>query len=381
MTAAPPAPPALVEGLAALLRGARPPWRSLGVEPESLLAACAEQDLAGLVQQRLARAGDCDWPGPLREALAGVARAAAAEELLRGREVTAVLDALAARGVHPVLIKGTPLAYACYEAPSLRPRRDTDLVIARADRDVLRRAMAALGYAATNYSDGEILLRQFELAREDAFGLGHAFDVHWKVSTQAAFADLLTFEELAEDAVPVPALGPHARAACPVHALLLACAHPVMHHRNVERLIWLYDIRVLAGRLSRAEFARFAAVAVRKEVAAVCAHELRLAVSRVAAEVPPEVIAALGAPGRGEECTASYLAPGRRWGQELASNLRDLPRWRERLRLLREIAFPAPGYVLRAYGMAAAGLGRALLPALYLHRGVRGVWKVVRGRK
>jgi len=48
---------------------------------------------------------------------------------------------------------------------------------------------------------------------------------------------------------------------------------------------------------------------------------------------------------------------------------------------LREVAFPAPAYMLRAYrldGVTAAG---ALLPALYVHRGLKGLWKVLLGRK
>ena len=55
--------------------------------------------------------------------------------------------------------------------------------------------------------------------------------------------------------------------------------------------------------------------------------------------------------------------------------------WGARLRLLREVAFPAPRYMLQSYGWADTGLTRALLPALYLHRGLRGVSRVVRGEK
>jgi hypothetical protein len=37
--------------------------------------------------------------------------------------------------------------------------------------------------------------------------------------------------------------------------------------------------------------------------------------------------------------------------------------------------------MLRAYGVGDTRLGRTLLPALYLHRGVRGVLRVITGRK
>jgi hypothetical protein len=373
--------PGLADRLAALLRGEDVAWGSLGVEPATLLAACAEEDLTGLVHQWLGHRVACDWPQGLRDDLTRAARAAATEELLRGREVVGVLDALAVCGVRPILLKGTPLAYTVYDAPRLRPRSDTDLLIPREQADAVRGTMAGIGYAATNFSDGEVLFCQFELSRRDAFGVDHAFDFHWKVSTQAAFADLLTYGELAAEARAVPALGDQARAAGAVHALLLACVHPVMHHRDLERLIWLYDIHLLAQRLSREAFARFAELAVRKGVAAICARELGLARSRLGTAVPLEVAQALDAPPRAAERSAAYLEPGRHWGDELVSNVRDLPRWTDRLRLLREVAFPAPRYMLKAYGLDEAVVGRALLPALYLHRGVRGVCKVLQGRK
>ena len=374
-------PTPLADGLAAVLRGERVSWRSLAVEPAAFLAGCAEEDLTGLVQHQVAGWPSVDWPPGICEELTREARAGAVREALRRREVVAVLDALAARDVYPILLKGTPLAYTVYEDASLRARSDTDLLVPQARTDAVRRVMTGLGYTATNYSDGDLLFRQFEFAREDAFGVAHAFDFHWKISTESAFADLLSYDELAGEAVPVPALGPRARAAGAVHALLLACVHPVMHHRNVERLLWLQDVRLLVSRLSLDELGRFAGLATRKSVAAICAHELALARSRLGAAVPGWVMAILTAPGQVPERSASYLEPGRRWSDELLSNVRGLPRWADRLRLLREVAFPASGYMLRAYrldGVTAAG---ALLPALYIHRGVRGLWKVLRNRK
>jgi hypothetical protein len=371
---------ALTEGLAALLRGEDVAWGSLGVEPGELLAVCAEEDLTGLVHLQLERRPDLDWPRSLRDDLTRAARAATAQELLRRAAVVAVLDALAAHDVRPILLKGTPLAYTVYEQPGLRPRGDTDLLIRRDERESVRRAMSGLGYAATNYSDGEFLFHQFEMARNDPFGVPHALDFHWKISTESVFADLLDYEELAGESARVPVLGPHARGAGPVHALLLACVHPAMHHRNLERLIWLYDIHLLASRLPPPEFDGFARLAVRKGVAAICAHELELARTRLGTRVPEPVTRTLAAPGRAEP-SAAYLEPERRWSDELVSNVRGLPRWSDRLRLLREVAFPAPGYMLRAYrleGVAAAG---ALLPVLYVHRGLRGLWKVLRNRK
>ena len=374
-------PASLADGLAAVLRGEEVPWGALGAGPTDVIAACAEEDLTGLVRRWLAARASADWPQAVRAELERRARAATVREALRRRELTAVLEALTAQGILPILFKGTPLAYGVYGEPGLRPRGDTDLLIRRDERERVRRAMSALGYGATNYSDGEFLFHQFEMARDDPFGVSHALDFHWKISTESVFADLLAYDELAADCASVPALGPHARGVGLVHALLLACLHPVMHHRNEERLIWLYDVHLIASRLSPAEFERFARLAAAKGVAAICAHVLDLARSRLGTPVPGAVAAALAAAAHATaEPSAVYLAPERRWSDELVSNVRGLPRWSDRLKLLREVAFPAPAYMLRAYGLAG-GVASALLPALYVHRGARGLWKVLRGRK
>ncbi len=370
----------LTDGLAALLRGEDVPWAALGVEPAGCVAACVAEDLAGLVHRKLARGVGAGWPAEVRAALEREARAETMREALRRRELVAALDALAAAGVRPILLKGTPLAYTVYEEPVLRPRGDTDLLIRRGDRETVQRATGALGYTATNYSDGDQLFHQFELAKDDALGVSHALDFHWKISTESLFADLLSYDELDACAVPVPALGLHARAAGPVHALLLACIHPVMHHRDAERLIWHCDVDRLVSRLSSPELDAFAALAVRKGVATIAARELDLARSRLGTRVSDRVLAALAARGPAEQ-TAAYLEAGRGWSDELLSNVKGLPRWRDRLKLLREVAFPAPAYMLRAYRLGGVAAAPALLPALYVHRGLRGVWKVLRGRK
>lgn len=371
----------LTDGLAALIGGASVPWRALEVTPTELLDACAEEDLTGLVYQAVClRAEGSGWPEEVRRELARRACRDAAMELLRQKEILSVLAALGAEGIRPILLKGTALAYSVYDIPSSRPRADTDVLVVREHVDAARRVMIGLGYTEPASSGGELLFGQFPLWKNDDFGVKHTFDFHWKVSSQSMFANVLTYDELAADAVPVPSLGPRARAAGPVHALLLACVHPVMHHRNAELLIWMYDIHLLASRLSDADFDRLVDVAVAKQVAGVCAHELARARSRFGFRTPARAIEALAA--RRAEPSAMYLRPRRRWHDDLISSVRGLPRWRDRLRLLREVVLPSPGYILKSYGMPAHPSGAVfLLPALYAHRVIGGILKILAGRK
>jgi hypothetical protein len=319
------------------------------------------------------------WPDELVERLAGRARARAACEALRRRETIAVLESLARAGIAPVLFKGASLAYSLYAEPHLRPREDTDLMIQRRDLDIVRQVLASVGYEPPVYCEGELLFRQIGLTKTDGHGVAHAFDIHWRCSTQALFSDMLTYEELAAEAEAVPALGPHARAAGRVHALLLACVHPVMHHRAVERLIWALDVHLLIQTLSPADLDRFVVLARARGVSAICRRALDSAV-RLFHTVLPGEIRALGEEVLAEQ-TAVYLDTSRRWHDDLRSNVDALDRWSDRLRLFREVLFPAPEYIRRSYGWNEGLIASALLPALYVHRGTRGAWNVLRGRK
>jgi hypothetical protein len=367
------------DGLDAVLRGEAVSWSALGSTASGLLETCAVREITGIVHEQLIRRRHAhDWPGEVCSRLASAAHAAAARELVRGREIGSVLDALAARAVQPILLKGVALAYAFYASPASRPRLDTDLLIRRDEVQTIRQTMAALGYTEPPFGDGELLFAQFQMVKQDRFGVDHIFDFHWKISTQSMFADVLAYDDLAAASEPVPALGSHARAANRVHALLLACIHPVMHHRNVERLVWLYDIHLLVSRLSDTELHDFAALADDRRVAAICARQLALTRARFHTPVPAPLMAGLASP-RAPEPTGIYLRPARRWHHELVSNIRGLEGWADRLRLLREIVLPGPRYMMEAYSLPASGF--VLLPAVYVHRCVYGVWKILRGRK
>ncbi len=369
----------LPQSLVAALSGDVVAWRDVGLSCADVLQLCAAHEVTGLLHEQLRRPGHAvDWPAELIGELARLARADAAIEIVRRAELAAALAALAAASVHPILLKGTPLAYTVYDTPSARPRCDTDLLLPRAEIDRAKSVLATAGYTPTVYCDGELLFRQFELLKIDALGVQHVLDVHWAVSTQTVFADVLSYDELAARAVPVPALGPDARTAAPADALLLACIHPVMHHRNEQRVLWTYDIHRLASRLTAEQWSALAERAIARKVAAIVAHSLARAQQDWRTRMPGGVRSTLTAV-RGE-ASARYLDEGRRWHHELVANVAHLPSWRARVRLLREVLFPSAAYMARAYGLRGSA-SAVLLPALYVHRLATGVAKLATGVK
>jgi Uncharacterised nucleotidyltransferase len=366
----------LPPGLVPLLEGQPAQWASLSMEPAEFLACCKQEELEGLVFHRIAYR--TDWPDTVRTELAAAVRAAAARELARGAEICGVLDAMAARGIQPLVMKGAALAYSVYPFPAARPSNDTDLLVREQEVDEARRVMQDRGYRETPQCSE--LFSQFEVQKADRLGVAHVFDIHWNISAHPVFATALTYDELVERAVPVPLLGRHALAFGLVDALLLACIHPVMHHQNVERLLWLDDVHLLASKCSSADLDQFVDLARRKRMAAVSAHSLQRAQQVFRTRIPPSVYLKLAAV-EACETSAEYLQPNRRWHQELASSVRVLTGWKERAALVRKVLFPSAHYMRGVYGVSDAPLGTLLLPALYVHRNLHGVWKILLGKK
>ncbi|WP_089717476.1 nucleotidyltransferase family protein [Candidatus Entotheonella palauensis] len=339
------------------------------------LTACTTHGVAPLLYRQLHQHQAWSvWPTALQTALAHQVHLHAAIDALREQELRAVLDGLAQHGVQPLLMKGTPLAYTHYPAPDLRPRSDTDMLIAKQDCETAHLAMLDLGYTPSNAVSGELIMHQRLYTKTDVHGVNHVYDLHWKISNPVCFADLLTFDELASASVPIPALGACARTLQPVHALLLACIHRVAHHHNSRCLIWLYDIHLLVTRLTPDMQTAFLQLAQNKHVCAVCHDGLQLAQDAFHTPMPAALLEVLhaAASGGSTEATAHFLHPDQRQWRVLISDWRALPRWRDQLRFLKEHLMPPANYVQRRYGTRH----RALLPLLYLHRALRGLLRL-----
>src|SRR5947207_1841883 len=230
---------ALPQWVGGVLRGDVAQWPD---DPRTHVDALEEHAVGPLAYARL--------PHP---ALREIALRAAAAETLRLEDLRALLAALGRREVRVLIIKGTALAYDVYEAPELRPRADTDLLIDRRDIGSARAAFADLGYDARLLSGDPHANRQQAFARRDRFGVEHVYDLHWDIANTPVVREALRFDELLARSMPLPRIAEAARAPSHVDALLLACIHRVAHHHDSDRLIWLYDIHLLRQRISPAE--------------------------------------------------------------------------------------------------------------------------------
>jgi hypothetical protein len=361
-----PIPPVLRSLLRASLRGEPAMWPAeAGSEDAAQLLESIEQHGVGpLVYSRLA--GD-SWP--IYAALRDGAIRAAAMESLRLADLRALLAGLAGRGIRVVIIKGTGLAYDVYGAPELRPRGDTDLLVAEPDVDVLRRLMLELGYESQLTSGDTLAVRQQSFVRG-----GHVYDVHWDVSNSPVVRDALPFDEVISRAIAVPRIAANALAPSHADALLLACIHRVAHHHDNERLIWLYDIHLLREAMPPDEHARFWRLAADRRVVAICERSIELADAWFAKSSHDRAVDWLTDDERTrDEPSAAFLDRNRRRASVLGGDLKALG-WRSRLRRLRELALPPPAFIRQSFPAAPA----VALPALYVWRGARGVARLFR---
>jgi hypothetical protein len=366
------AAPDLVASLAACLRGesaSLSAWTTA-----EILRTASWHGVTPLLAVRLDRRPEIAHE--LQAALQRERALGGALEMLRRREIVRVLSALAGRGLQPLLVKGSSLAYTLYADPSLRPRFDTDLLIRKDDAAAAAEVMHTLGYSRPAQVTGELVMHQVDYVRRDPSGLTHVFDFHWKISNRQAVADALTYDDLAAGARPIPELGPSARGSAAVAALVFACVHRVAHHSTDERLIWLYDIHLLAQAMSSSDVEAFVELSKERSVTLICADGLLAARRAFATALPAGLLEQLKPMDRTApaEPSAALLTAEPTLANELLSDLKAVS-WGQRVRLLREHAFPPAGYMRSAYMVT----NPAWLPALYTHRLVRGAWRLLRG--
>jgi hypothetical protein len=338
-----------------------------GLDLVAFCAGAARHDVLPLVAERLL--GLAGLPPEFDARLREASYQTAVRDMAREVELRQALSGLADGGVRALLLKGSQLAYSLYARPDLRSRIDSDILIPSAARETVRAILTErLGYVLSPKPSGELTATQALYVKWLGDVAVHAIDVHWRLASPQVFAHVLSHDEIAARAVPLPRLGPDAWGACAAHALMIACVHRVAHHADSVRLKWLYDIHLVAAHLTDGEWDDFVTLARERSVSTICRHSLDSATLWFPTAIPDRVRAALD--GKGAELTAAYLTP-RSKAREVADDLRALSSWRDRARLMREHLFPPAAYMRQKY----APLSTAPLPLLYLVRFCRGARK------
>jgi hypothetical protein len=314
--------------------------------------------------------------GWLRHLLKHKVQRDAARELLRKVAIRKILPELAAADVPVLLLKGAALAYTVYPQPYLRSRGDLDLLIPEHQKSDANAALVTAGYEPQHHlrEAGSFQLTYFPPAADVG---ADAIDLHEQLNDHRIFTPLLPFDRLFASSMPVQALGPHARSPCPVDMMLHAAMHRAANFTTVyraagesfiepNRLIWLYDVHLLANAFTRQDWTRLAEFAEQHSIRQVCWDTLQSTASAFRTSIPADIARRLGT-AAAKEPSAAYLRTG--LANKLLTDIRAQPNLRARWQLAASYALPAPDFVRQKYDQKK----NAPLPVLYVLHIVRGI--------
>jgi hypothetical protein len=260
----------IVAFLCSSLRNQPESWFAGDTAPADavFLERCRHHGVAALVFQAMRNRPEWQtWPQSIRQQLERDAKSAVAQEMHRAHQLQRLLTAFAAKNIPFLVTKGEALARTHYHIAGVRSRSDSDLFIGMDDIETARKTVEACGFVIVSpiYKT-----HQFTVRTDASTNQGYEIDIHWRILNSPRFARTISFEEAHAESIELPGLA-HARTLSDRHALLLACMHrvgSVWHDQG--RLIWLYDIHLLASAMSEVQLAAVADLAVERNAQAAC---------------------------------------------------------------------------------------------------------------
>jgi hypothetical protein len=253
------------------------------------------------------------------------------------------------------------------------------------DRARVNDGLEALGFVHSTGVCGEFVSYQASYILDVSDSSTHVIDLHWKISNSELMSQLFSYGELLSQSIQLPRLCRDALSAGPVHALLIACMHRAVHelapyyvddlaHHSGDRLIWLYDIHLLAESFNAAHWRDFLRLARLKGLGATCAEGLMRARECFDTHCPEHVFASLNQSDKSEP-TAKYLNGGRL--RRSWMDFHALNGARDKWSFLGELVFPSAAYMRQKYSEARFDW----LPWLYVRRASAGVVKWMNSRR
>ena len=317
------------------------PRDAMPTDMAALVHAAARHGLAGFVQHALGRSG---WTvdEPVRTSLRREALAQAA----RGMRVKALLvrslDALAAVGVVPVLLKGYGLGLRLYPEPLQRATTDVDLLVTDAEVDGASGALVGLGLKPL----GEAAAAH---AREHEHhltftGLAGMVELHFRALV--GYGQTLEAEALLARAEEAVLEGRRVRYLRAEDELVYLAIHASNH--LLQRLAWLFDLKLLA--LSGLDWRAMVERAQETGLPHVAWYGWEATRRLLDAPVPAKVLEELAPPRWQRVLAGRFFSDGRLLGAELA---RSKPAWVAAKLLLAPRAGAMARYALRRVRNAA----------------------------
>jgi hypothetical protein len=176
----------------------------------------------------------------------------AARIMIRRTQLDNLLRWLDAAGIRPLILKGSALGETIYADRFQRPSADIDILVRKGDYETARTILLENGYRSKRGDrslemawscDEEFMPAVDEAARQ------YVVELHWALTSHADQLAKIDSDSLSARAEKVNGLNHNFRVLNPVDALVHASLHLFYKHITEPRLIWLYDIHLLACRI------------------------------------------------------------------------------------------------------------------------------------
>jgi hypothetical protein len=294
-------------------------------------------------------------PVDVRNKLAQLYYADAAQNALLLNELDKLLRALTQAGVQVMGLKGATLGRELYPDQALRPMNDLDLLIRLPALRIATQVLRECGF--------RMLKSTYHIVFQGGPNQSVTVEVHWNLIGSSRAQTERYLERVWERAAP---LVNGDRSVCrmhPIDCLPYLCAHLIWQHpQRQARLIWYYDLYLLLKRYgSDLDWGMLVEVALESGWAQPLYHALLGVEQRFGAQHPAGFLEELARkapeirelPGNGQ----AYEARMRRW---LWSSTSSLPIGL-RLRMWLGLLLPDPAYMIWRYQPSRGWL----LPAYY----------------
>ncbi len=206
-------------------------FEEVPVDWDAVLIAGARHAITPLLHHHMAAEGQGRVPESVLQELRRRYLAIAARNLVLGRELVALLDALEDAGAPAVAWKGPVLAAYVYPGPDLRSFHDLDIIVRRQDVAGVLEVLQERGYSAVPGRDlpDQERLRSAEqdLTMENP-ETGILVDVHWG-RVQRYHSAAMDCEVLWGESEPMDLHGSTIRALAPDTLLLALALHGAKH--------------------------------------------------------------------------------------------------------------------------------------------------------
>lgn len=354
--------------LAATLRGEMRGFNesTLGTVDE-VLAAASEHGVTVLLNEQIKLNQDKTvYPQTLLDRLAKLERNEIAAELFRLAEARVALACLKRAEVPVLVLKGTALAYGLYAKPYLRPRIDVDILLQDAvAAGAAGQALETIGYECqTIMPKPEKNAISFEVPylRTSKHGTGNAMDIHWALANNALYGSRFSHAELMAESRDIPMVGEGAKGLGWLHAMAHACIHRVAHipEGQGDKLIWLYDMHLLAARFTPQDWQTFLAQAEKRQLAGAFYSGLEETVKAFHTNLPANVLPELFALSKQESFDVGRAASPVYFEWHNLRWMTNGQRWHWFLQTF----FPPVEYMMKRDGLKS----RAQLPWAYIKR-------------